>query len=229
MATAPKNTTTIRPSKSPNLPMAPSQYAPQYHEQLTNALRLYFAQVDNANAAVLGPDGGQYLQNPHIGAFNTANQYALGDNTPTLVAWSGLETISGFTLDPSGYAQANQSGVYKIDYSLQFANTDNASHDVYVWLQVNGDFVVGSSSRFTIPARKSAGVFGYVVGYSSLAFEIAKDDEIRLWWATEKAYNPVGPVAGVYMEALPAQTLPYVRPSNPSSVGSIVFVSRLPA
>jgi hypothetical protein len=30
------------------------------------------------------------------------------------------------------------------------------------------------------------------------------------------------------MENLPAQTLPYPRPSNPSAVGSINYVSRLP-
>ena len=228
MATAPKNTITIRPSKSPNLPMAPSQYAPQYHEQLTNALRLYFAQVDNGNAAVFGPDGGQYLQNPHIGAQNNTNQYALGNNVPTLVQFDVLDSISGFTLDPSGYAKAQQSGVYKIDFSLQFANTDNIIHDVFVWLQTNGTVVPGSSSRFTLQDRKSAGVFSYVVAYSSLTFEIQKDDEIRLWWATAQAATSGGTL-GIFMEALPAQTVPYVRPTNPSAVGSIVFVSRLPA
>jgi hypothetical protein len=228
MATAPRNTITIRPSKSPNLPMAPSHYAPQFHEQFSNALRLYFAQIDNGNAAVLGTNGGQFFENPHIAAQNNADQYALGNDIPTQVLFDVLDSISGFTLDPTGYATASQSGVYKIDFSLQFANTDNAQHDVFVWLQTNGTVVAGSSSRFTIPARKSAGVFGYIVGYSSLTFEIQKDDEIRLWWATEQAATSGGTL-GVYLDSLPAQASPYVRPANPSAVGSIVFVSRLPA
>ena len=229
MATAPQNTITIRPSKSPNLPMAPSHYAPQFHEQFSNALRLYFAQIDNGNAAVLGPNGGQFFENPHIAAQNNTDQYALGNNIPTLVLFDVLDSISGFTLDPTGYATASQSGVYKIDYSLQLSNTDNAQHDVFVWLQTNGTVVPGSSSRFTIVARKGVGNPAFMLAYSSLTFEIQKDDEIRLWWATEKAYNPVGPVDGVYLDSIPAQTLPYVRPANPSAVGSIVFVSRLPA
>jgi hypothetical protein len=228
MATAPRNTITIRPSKSPNLPMAPSHYAPQFYEQFSNSLRLYFAQIDNANSAVLGTNGGQFFENPHIAAQNNADQYALGNNIPTQVLFDVLDSISGFTLDPTGYATASQSGVYKIDFSLQFANTDNAQHDVFVWLQTNGTVVAGSSSRFTVHARKSAGVFGYLVGYSSLTFEIQKDDEIRLWWATEQAATSGGTL-GVFMDSLPAQTLPYVRPANPSAVGSIVFVSRLPA
>jgi hypothetical protein len=209
--------------------MAPSNYSSQFHEQFTNVLRLYFSQVDNGNGALFGVNGGQYLENPHIAAQNTDDQYATADDTATLVVFDVLDSTSGFTLDPSGYAQANQNGVYKIDYSLQFANTDNAQHDAFVWLQVNGTVVPGSSSRFTIPARKSAGVFGYIVGYSSITFEIQKDDEIRLWWATEKAYSTTGPVNGVYLEALAAQTSPYIRPANPSAIGSIVFVSRLPA
>ena len=217
----------VRPSKSPNLPVAPSQYSPQYTDQLTNILRLYFSQVDNVSNAVLGVNGGLYLQNPHIAAQNNVTQYALGDDTPTQILFNELDSISGFTLDPTGYAQADQSGVYKVDYSLQLANTDNVSHDVFVWLQTNGTLVPGSSSRFTIPARKSAGVFGYITAYSSVEFEIAKDDEIRLWWATEKAATSGGTL-GVYMPALPAQTLPYPRPENPSAVGSINFVSRLP-
>lgn len=220
--------TKLTAPRAPALPLAEPVYTRDFKNRYSNILRLYFNQIDAAWQALLGTDGGKYLQNPHIAAQNHESQYAAGDNTPTLVEFDSFDSISGFTLDPLGYATAGQDGVYKIDYSLQLANTDNASHDVYVWLQTNGTVVPRSSSRFTVPARKSAGVYGYIIGYSSLTFEIAKDDEIRLWWATEKAYNTVGPVDGVYMPALTAQTLPYVRPANPSAVGSIVYVSRLP-
>lgn len=219
---------TLIPSKAPALPLAEPVYTRDFNNRYSNILRLYFNQLDAVIQGVIGVNGGQYLENPHIAAQNNADQYATANNTPTLVLFDVLDSSSGFTLNPSGYAKASQSGVYKIDYSLQFANTSNLQHDVYVWLQTNGSAVPGSSSRFTIPARKSAGVYSYLVAYSSLTFEIQKDDEIRLWWATEAAYNPVGPVDGVYMEALPAQTLPYPRPENPSAVGSINFVSRLP-
>jgi hypothetical protein len=50
---------------------------------------------------------------------------------------------------------------------------------------------------------------------------------VELYWATEKAYNPVGPVDGVYMFNDTAQTSPYARPSIPSAIGSIVWVSAL--
>jgi hypothetical protein len=220
---------TLVPSKAPNLPVSTAEYSYQNQEQFSRALRLYFAQIDNDWQAILGTDGQKYIQSPHIAAEDTTNQYAAADNTPKLVAWNVLSSASGFTLDPAGYAVAQQDGVYKIDYSLQFANTDNAQHDVFVWLQTNGTVVPNSSSRFTLAARKSASVPSFIVAYSSITFELARDDEIRLWWATEKAYNPTGPVDGIYMEAIAAQASPYVRPANPSAVGSITFVSRLPA
>jgi len=34
-------------TKSPNLPIAPTEYSQQYQDQLNNVLRLYFAQLDN--------------------------------------------------------------------------------------------------------------------------------------------------------------------------------------
>ena len=37
----------IVPSKAPNLPIAPVDYAQTYQDQLNNAFRLYFTQLDN--------------------------------------------------------------------------------------------------------------------------------------------------------------------------------------
>jgi hypothetical protein len=219
---------TLRPSKAPNLLVAPIVYDQRYIDQLTNALRLYFNQVDNVTGTVLGNDGGKYVQFPHLAASDSTNQYATATNTPTIVRWDTLESGTGFTLNMDSTATCLESGVFKIDYSLQLANTSNSIQNAYVWLKVNGADLDRSGSRFTLQARKSAGVFEYVVAYSSITFEVQTGDTIGLWWATDLAYNPVGPVDGVFMDYIPAQVLPYPHPSAPSSIGSITFVSRLP-
>lgn len=216
----------LRPPKSPNLLIAPVDYSQQYQDQLLNALRLYFAEIDNFGAGLTTSQiGGIYLKFPHIGASDTTDQYASADNTPTIVQWNTLDYGSGFTLNPSYYAVAEYSGIYKIDYSLQFANTDNAQHDIDVWLRVNETDVVGSASKFSIQARKSAGVYTFIVAYSSIVFAVEAGDQIALWWATDKAYSTTGPVDGVYMEYQAAQTSPFAHPSVPSAIGSITFVS----
>lgn len=222
-----KNVVNLNPVKAPALPIAPGTYDPLQQEQLLNALRLYFRGVDNWTQIIAGPLGGSYINNPHISASGTANQYAAGDNTPTKVLWDTLEAGAGFTLNVDNTATPDKSGVYKIDYSLLFANTDNTAHDVEVWLEVDGVDVARSGSLFTLPARKSAGVPSYLVAYSSVTFEIEAGHSAALWWATDKAYASVGPVDGVYMKNRAAQTSPYAAPAVPAAIGSIVFVSSL--
>lgn len=54
--------------KAPNLPMSPLLPDRRYLDDLTNAQRLYFNQLDAVNTAVLGPRGGKWLDFPY-GAF----------------------------------------------------------------------------------------------------------------------------------------------------------------
>ena len=212
---------------SPNLPIAPMQYGHQHFDILNNVFRLYFNRLDQVLKALFGFNGGKYLQNVHVAASDSTDQYAT-TNTPTLVLWDNFETNSGFTPTANSVI-VGASGIYKIDYSLQFVNTSNIEQDVVVWLRVDNADVPRSASKFTIRQRKSAGSPSYLIAYSSVEFEVLAGDEIQLYWATSLAYNPVGPVDGVYMEALPAQTSPYAHPAAPSAVGSITFVSALPA
>jgi hypothetical protein len=177
----------------------------------------------NVNASLFTGLGSQ-LTLPHIGASDTTDQYATADDTPTIVKWNTLDAGFGFTL-ASNAATATYDGTYQISYSLQFANTDNAIHDVVVWLKVNNNDVPGSATKFTIAARKSAGVPAYLLAYSMVPFIVSASDEIELYWATGKAYSPTGPVNGVYMEYLPAQTVPYAHPSLPSAIGTILYMS----
>ena len=232
MATQAKSGTLL-PPKAPNLPIGPVDYDQRYQDMVLNALRLYFNQIDNmGNGLLTGPAGGAYLRFPYIGASDTTDQYALGNDTPTIVQWNTLDYGNGFTLNPNYTATASFSGIYKIDYSLQFANTINSQHDVDVWLRVNGltsaADVPGSASKFSLPQRKSAGVYSFVVAYSSIVFQLNAGDYVSLWWATDQAYNPVGPVNGVYMEYQAAQVAPFAHPTIPSAVGSITFLSALP-
>ena len=210
---------------SPALPVGPVDYSRQYQDQLNNVLRLYFRQLDGAFSGLLGGNGGRFLELPHIAAQDSTSQYTT-TNTATKVLWNQLDSGSGFTLNPDSTATAEFTGVYKIDYSLQFANTDSQIHDAFVWLQVNGDQVAGSASKFTVP-NKHGSVNGYLVAYSSVTFEITAGQPISLYWATNQA-RVISPAAdGIFMEAIGAQTSPFAMPAIPSAIGSIVFVSRL--
>jgi hypothetical protein len=214
----------IRATKAPNLPIPTINYSQTYSESFSNALRIYFNTLDAFTTNLSNIDGGSSLSFPHIAASDTTDQYATANNTATLVAWNTGESILGFTL-AAGAATANYAGVYKITFSLQFANTANAVHDASVWLRVNNVDVARSATNFSIPARKSAGVPSYVCGYSEAVFTVNAGDSIKLYWATDLAATSGG-AAGVYMYADPVQVTPYARPAIPSAIGSITFISR---
>ena len=214
----------LRPSKAPNLPIAPVEYSQYYQDQVLNALRLYFNQIDNFSQPFTQQNGGSYLQFPFIAAYHYPDQYATATNTATITLWTAQLGGSGFNLNANNTATAQYSGNYRITYSLQFANNDNSAHDAIVWLRVNGVDVANSSTIFTVGARKSAGVPTYVTAYSEVVFDLSAGDNVGLWWGTNQAASSGG-ATGVWMYARAAQTTPMPYPETPSAIGSITFVS----
>ena len=224
--TTPRKQLPLRPPKNPNIPIAPVDYSQKYQDQMLNALRLYFNEIDNMGAGLIGTNGGVNISFPFIAAGDNAVQYATAANTPTIVQWDTLFNGTGFTLNADNTATAAYDGVYKITYSLQFANNDNAAHDSIVWLRINGVDVTDSSTIFTIPARKSAGVPSYICGYSEVVFTLKAGDKVGLWWGTDQAATSGG-ATGNYIYYRAAQTAPMAYPTTPSAIGSITFVSAL--
>lgn len=216
---------------APNLPLSPKEFTPQYQEQFNNVLRLYFNQLDKILGQLDTSVYGNVISFPHIAASDGAIQYATAANTPTIVQWSTLDSGLGFTLNANNTATANIPGIYKITYSLQFANNDNAIHDAIVWLRLNGNTsaadVANSTTVFTLQARKSAGVPNFVCGYSEVVFSMEAGDSVGLWWGTDQAATSGG-TTGIYIDYRAAQTTPMPYPAVPSAIGSITFVSALP-
>jgi hypothetical protein len=212
------------------LPNPPSEYDPQYIRQMMRVLEIYFDQLDSQAAlqAEYFKGRGDQLVFPHIAASDSTDQVAGGNNTPTVVKWNTLDSGYEWTLSPPGSASPVYPGVYKITYSLQFINTANAAHYATVWLKENTFDIPNSATTFFIPGRKSNSEFAYVTAYSEVTFIAQAGDVVELYWATDLAGNPVGPVDGVYIFHDPAQTTPFPRPAIPSAIGSITFVSALP-
>jgi hypothetical protein len=86
----------LRASKAPNLPIAPVEYSQLYIDQLSNVLRLYFAQVDNFTQAAVIPDSGTTANRP----LNTGNpkleigQYYFDTTIGRPIWWNGTNWIN---------------------------------------------------------------------------------------------------------------------------------------
>jgi hypothetical protein len=208
--------TPLRPPKAPNLLVAPVDYRQQYIDQLNNALRLYFNQIDNSLASLLDVTGGSGLSSPY-GAFSSNQDQTAVANTATKMTLNTTDFANNVSISSSEITVAN-AGIYNLQFSAQFQNTDTAFQDVYIWLRQNGVDIPGSTGFVSIPNRH-AGTDGHsIVGWNYF-LSMAAEDHIEIYWSV--------PNVAVNIQHLAASGTP-TKPSTQSVVATMSFVSRLP-
>lgn len=205
---------------APNLPLAPIQYDRQFQDQFENILRLYFNQLDNSFSSLLGPSGGKYLKFPY-GAFSSSVDQTTTANTATLMTLDTTDFSNEVTINSSKITVAN-AGIYNLQFSTQFQNTDNQIQDISIWLRQNGTDITGSTGFVSIPARKSAsaGEEAHQITGWNYYLSMQLNDYVEIYWSTTNA--------SVTIQAYPTSTGP-IRPSTQSVVATLSFVSRLPS
>ena len=208
--------TNLRPPQQPRLPGAPADYDPNYANQLNNVLRLYFNQLENAFVALLDSSGGAYLRNPY-GAFSSNQDQTATINTATLMTLNTTDFSNGVSISSSKITVVN-SGIYNLQFSAQFQNTDTAFQDVYIWLKQNGVNISGSTGFVSIPNRH-AGTDGHAIVGWNYFLSMAATDYVEIYWSV--------PNAAVTIQHLAASGSP-TKPSTQSVVATMSFVSALP-
>ena len=203
----------------PNLPLGTDEYERRYQDQFTNVLRLYFNQLRNALSELFSGDGGKYVAFPY-GAFSSYTSQTTTANTATLMALDTTDFSNTVTINNSKITVAT-SGVYNLQFSTQFQNTDNQIQDISIWLRQNGADIPGSTGYVSIPARKSASAgqeAHEIIGWNYYV-QMNAGDYIQIYWSTT--------LATVTIHTYAASTGP-VRPSTASVVATLSFVSALP-
>ena len=203
----------------PNLPLGGKEYEQRYQDQFTNVLRLYFNQLRNALGELFSGVGGKYIAFPY-GAFSSSVDQTTTANTATLMTLNTTDFNNGVSINSSKITVDN-SGVYNLQFSAQFQNTDNQIQDISIWLRQNGTNIPGSTGLVSIPARKSASAgeeAHEIIGWNYYV-SMNAGDYIQIYWSTT--------LASVTIQAYNASTGP-VRPSTQSVVATLSFVSALP-
>lgn len=89
---------TLLPPKSPNLLVSTDEYSRQYQEQMNNALRIYFNQLDNTFQSLLATTpGGAFLRFPH-GSFQDTTVQTVPANTAQVIRLNTTDLSSGVSL-----------------------------------------------------------------------------------------------------------------------------------
>lgn len=209
---------TITKFTAPNLPLAPIEYNPRYHEQQNNVLRLYFNQINNLVKQLTASTDTSGLRVPY-GAFSDFTSQTTTANTATLMALDTTDFSNGVTLVTGSKITVANAGIYNLQFSAQLQNLDNAPQDVFIWLKQNGTDIVGSTGKVGLPARKSAGVAFHDIKGWNYFLSMNANDYVQIYWSTT--------IATVTIETYAASGSP-TKPSTASVVATMSFVSALP-
>lgn len=207
--------------RPPRLPSAPVQYEKQFHDQHSDVLRLYFNQLDNTMSAVLGTDGGQYLQSPHAMLMSAQDQASAGITSENIITYDTPVIEQGIEVRNGSEIWFDAPGQYLVTFSLQFTNRGNSAQEIEVWAKQDGVNFPLSNTRFDIPARKSLSVWSHTVAAVSGIFTVTDPSATYLrlaWWSDG---------ADVFLEYYAGGTSP-TRPAIPSVIVTVNLVSRLP-
>jgi hypothetical protein len=202
----------------PALPLGLTQYSRQYQDDYSRVLRLYFQQLSATLQTYLSEGGGRFVSLPS-GAFFSNASTNLTSNVATVITLNN--TDANATVDTAlsnGSVQVTYAGVYNYQFSAQFENSDSQAHDVDFWVRVDGNNVYESATQLTIPSKH-----GSRNGAAVAALNI---------FVTAEANSVIDFVCAashrdIRLAALPASSSPFDRPSIPSLISTITFVSRL--
>jgi hypothetical protein len=89
--TPPKIVTLLSPAP-PNLPVAPTDYNQVYQDQILNALRLYFNQLNNFTNGVITPPSGTTTQRPTLKL--QTGQFFFDTTLGIPIYWSGTKWVN---------------------------------------------------------------------------------------------------------------------------------------
>lgn len=202
----------------PNLGKPGDAYEERFQSQSFGALNVYFEKLTGLFSALFGIRGGKWINNPY-GAFQDGtDQTAANTTTAYAVTFDTTDFSNGVTLSDSSKLNVAQSGIYNLQFSIQFKNTTNDAQDVDVWFRKNGTDIDKSNSKFGLSARKSSGDPSHIIAAMNFFASLAASDYLQIMWRPSDV--------GVSIEHYAAGTSP-TRPAIPSVIATLSFVSNL--
>jgi hypothetical protein len=199
---------------APNLPLAPNEYERRYFDQLTNTMRLYFNQLDKILSQLNASNQAAVINVPYLAVQDTVS-HTVTANTANAMTFDTVDYSNNCSLVSTSQFKVTYAGIYNLQFSTQFQNTDTQIHDVSIWLRKNGTNLAGSTGFVSVP-NTHGGVDGHAIVGWNFYLSLAANDYIEIYWSTTDAT--------VTIQAYAAGVSP-TRPTTASNVATLTFVS----
>jgi hypothetical protein len=126
-------------------------------------------------------------------------------------------TSTTITGDLPSKITVDYAGLYNLQFSFQFVNTDTQIHDTDVWFRKNGTNIANSNSRFSVP-NSHGGIDGHLIAALNFFLDMDPGDFVEIMWHTDDVK--------ISIEQLPTAASP-TRPATPSAIVTMSYVSSL--
>lgn len=147
-----------------------------------------------------------------FGAFSSTADQTGSITAGTAMTFTGTDIADGITLASGSHIVVPNDGIYNLQFSAQLKNVENAQYLATIWFRINGVDIPNSATNITVPARKSAGIFGYGVASWNIFLDMNANDYAEIVWLPE--------IATMTIEALPLSTSP-AYPAIPSVIATM--------
>jgi hypothetical protein len=150
------------------------------------------------------------------GGFSDSTDQTGSISAGTVATFNTVDVADGVTLVSGSQITVPNTGKYNLQFSIQFKNTNNAQDDATVWLRINGVDLANSATQYTVPARKSAGIFGYNVASLTFLLDLNANDYVEIVW--------IPTATTITIEHLPLSVSP-AYPAIPSIIATMMQVA----
>jgi hypothetical protein len=152
----------------------------------------------------------------NYGGFSSTLDQTGSVSAGTAMTFNTTDISDGVTVASSSRITVPADGIYNLQFSSQFKNVENTQEDVTIWFRVDGVDLANSATQITIPARKSASIFGYGVAAWNIFLDLNASQYVQIMWLPT--------VATLTMEHLPASVSP-AYPAIPSVIATMTQVA----
>ncbi len=204
--------TILIPPKAPKLPQSPLLPDRAFMDLLSNAQRLYYNQLDSVNSAILGPNGGQFIDCPN-GLF-----FDLGTYSPTLpntgypLEFKTTYLSNAVRIVDDTKITVDIGGVYNFQYSSAVTSTNSSLKTLWVWIARNGTPIGYSTNEYTISGSGTDTIIAW-----NFNMDLDVGEYVQLYWGADNTNVTI---------ATTAATPPH--PGIPANVVSVNFIAPLP-
>jgi hypothetical protein len=204
----------IQKIPAPALPYATSEYSITYTDQLLKILRLYFNRITDSLNAILGTNGGQYIDRPNGLFFSITDQPIVSVNVAQAIDVP-LEYLNNAVRVNSGTDSriyVDIGGIYNFQFSGQLLSGSASSKQVYIWINRNNIDIGYSTHQYTV-----AGSGNHLNISWNFSIDLAAGEYIEMRWSSDSTDMK-----------LEAKTATAPHPGMPSAVMAVSFIAPLP-